>query len=45
VVGGQLPVGDGGRVSGLVPMGDLVRHRIERMEAETKAFRGYLQSV
>ena len=41
----HLPVVDGGRLVGVVSIGDLVKHRIERIEAEANAMRTYIQSA
>lgn len=39
----HLPVADGDRLIGFVSIGDLVKHRIERIEAEANAMRDYIQ--
>jgi CBS domain-containing protein len=39
----HLPVVDGGRLVGLVSIGDLVKHRMDRIEAEAAALRDYIQ--
>jgi CBS domain-containing protein len=39
----HLPVLDGGRLVGLVSIGDLVKHRMDRIEAEAAALRDYIQ--
>lgn len=39
----HLPVVDGDRISGFVSIGDLVKYRIERIEAEATAMRDYIQ--
>jgi CBS domain-containing protein len=39
----HLPVADGDRLVGFVSIGDLVKHRIERIEAEANAMRDYIQ--
>ena len=39
----HLPVVDGGRLAGIVSIGDLVKHRIDRIEAEASAMRDYIQ--
>ena len=39
----HLPVADGDRLVGFVSIGDLVKHRIERIEAEASAMRDYIQ--
>jgi CBS domain-containing protein len=42
----HLPVTDGsGRLAGIVSIGDLVKHRMERIEAEADAMRAYIQSA
>jgi CBS domain-containing protein len=41
----HLPVLDGGRLVGFVSIGDLVKHRIERIESEASAMRAYIQAV
>ena len=41
----HLPVVDGGTISGLVSIGDLVKYRMERIEAEAEAMRAYIQSA
>ena len=40
----HLPVVEGGRLIGFVSIGDLVKHRIERIEAEASALREYIAS-
>ena len=39
----HLPVAEGDRLVGFVSIGDLVKHRIERIEAEANAMRDYIQ--
>ncbi|RDV02963.1 CBS domain-containing protein [Sphingorhabdus pulchriflava] len=39
----HLPVVDDGRISGFVSIGDLVKYRIEKIEAEASAMRDYIQ--
>ncbi len=39
----HLPVANGDRLVGFVSIGDLVKHRIERIEAEASAMRDYIQ--
>lgn len=39
----HLPVVDGGRLVGLVSIGDLVKYRMDRIEAEAAAMRDYIQ--
>lgn len=41
----HLPVVEEGRMTGLVSIGDLVKARIDRIEAEAAAMRDYIQSV
>lgn len=41
----HLPVVDGGRLVGLVSIGDLVKYRIDRIEADAAAMRDYIQSA
>jgi CBS domain-containing protein len=41
----HLPVAEGGRLRGIVSIGDLVKHRMERIEAEAEAMREYIQSA
>ena len=41
----HLPVVDGGQLRGIVSIGDLVKHRMERIEAEAEAMRAYIQSA
>lgn len=41
----HLPVVEGGEIRGIVSIGDLVKHRMERIEAEANAMRDYIQSV
>jgi CBS domain-containing protein len=41
----HLPVLDGGRLVGFVSIGDLVKHRIDRIEADAEAMRSYITQV
>ena len=41
----HLPVVENGRMVGLVSIGDLVKYRIERVEADAAAMRDYIQQV
>jgi len=41
----HLPVVDGGQIRGLVSIGDLVKFRMDAMEAEADAMRVYIQSA
>ena len=41
----HLPVVEGGKIRGIVSIGDLVKHRMERIEAEAEAMRTYIQSA
>ena len=41
----HLPVVESGQIRGIVSIGDLVKYRIERIEAEAAALRSYIQSA
>jgi CBS domain-containing protein len=41
----HLPVVESGQIRGIISIGDLVKHRIERIEAEAEALRTYIQSA
>ena len=41
----HLPVTEGGRAVGFISIGDLVKHRIDRIEADAEAMRAYIQSA
>ena len=41
----HLPVIDAGRVVGVVSIGDLVKYRIDRVEADAEAMRSYIQQA
>ena len=41
----HLPVVEDGRVCGFVSIGDLVKYRIETIEADAEAMRSYIQSA
>jgi CBS domain-containing protein len=41
----HLPVVEGGQIRGIVSIGDLVKYRVERIEAEADAMREYIQSA
>jgi CBS domain-containing protein len=41
----HLPVVDNGQLKGIVSIGDLVKYRMERIEAEAEAMRAYIQSA
>lgn len=41
----HLPVESGGEVVGFVSIGDLVKYRIDRIEADASAMRDYIQSA
>ncbi len=41
----HLPVVEGGEIRGIVSIGDLVKYRMERIEAEAEAMRVYIQSA
>ncbi|WP_226016215.1 CBS domain-containing protein [Novosphingobium sp. FKTRR1] len=41
----HLPVVDGGRMVSFISIGDLVKYRIDRIEAEAEAMRAYIQTA
>lgn len=41
----HLPVVEAGQLAGIVSIGDLVKHRIDRIEREAEAMRAYIQSA
>jgi CBS domain-containing protein len=41
----HLPVVEAGQIRGIVSIGDLVKYRMERIEAEADAMRAYIQSA
>ncbi|MEO7603302.1 MAG: CBS domain-containing protein [Sphingomicrobium sp.] len=41
----HLPIVEGGTIRGIVSIGDLVKFRMERIEAEAEAMRAYIQSA
>lgn len=41
----HLPVVDGDRLIGFVSIGDLVKYRIDKIEADAEAMRSYIQTV
>ena len=41
----HLPVIEDGRLVGLVSIGDLVKYRIDRIEADAEAMRAYIQTA
>ena len=41
----HLPVAECGRLIGIVSIGDLVKYRMDRIEAEANAMRSYIQSA
>jgi CBS domain-containing protein len=41
----HLPVLEAGRLIGVVSIGDLVKYRLDKIEAEAEALRSYIQSV
>ena len=41
----HLPVVEGDRLIGIVSIGDLVKYRMDRIEAEANAMRSYIQSA
>ena len=38
----HVPVLDGGRIAGIVSIGDVVKHRVAEIEAESRAMRDYI---
>jgi CBS domain-containing protein len=38
----HLPVMDGGRLCGIISIGDLVKHRLEELELERNVLRDYV---
>jgi CBS domain-containing protein len=40
-----LPVLESGRIIGVVSIGDLVKYRIDRIEADAAAMRDYIQTA
>lgn len=40
----HLPVTEAGALIGFISIGDLVKHRIDRIEAEAEAMRSYIQA-
>lgn len=38
----HVPVLDGGRIAGIVSIGDVVKHRVAEIEAESQAMRDYI---
>ena len=38
----HVPVVENGRVTGIVSIGDVVKHRVAAIEAESKAMRDYI---
>ena len=40
----HLPVVEDGRLAGIVSIGDLVKHRLQRIEQEADAMRAYIQA-
>ena len=36
---------EGGRMTGFVSIGDLVKYRIEKVQAEAEAMRSYIQTA
>jgi CBS domain-containing protein len=40
----HLPVTEAGALVGFISIGDLVKHRIDRIEAEAEAMRSYIQA-
>ena len=41
----HLPIVDGSTIVGIVSIGDLVKHRMDRIEEEAEAMRVYIQSA
>jgi CBS domain-containing protein len=41
----HLPIVENGQLRGIVSIGDLVKYRMERIEAEAEAMRAYIQSA
>ena len=41
----HLPVTEGGKTVGFVSIGDLVKYRIDRIEADAEAMRAYIQTA
>ena len=41
----HLPVVDNGKIVGIISIGDLVKARMDRIEAEAEAMRAYIQAV
>ncbi|WP_299322113.1 CBS domain-containing protein [Parasphingopyxis sp.] len=41
----HLPVVEGGKLVGFVSIGDLVKHRMDRIEQDARAMRDYIQAV
>ncbi|MEO5972945.1 MAG: CBS domain-containing protein [Sphingomicrobium sp.] len=41
----HLPVVEGGAIIGIVSIGDLVKYRMDRIEAEAEAMRAYIQGA
>ncbi|MCB2078878.1 MAG: CBS domain-containing protein [Novosphingobium sp.] len=41
----HLPVVDGDRMIGFISIGDLVKHRIDKIESEAEALRTYIQTA
>lgn len=41
----HLPIVEAGELKGIVSIGDLVKYRMERIEAEADAMRAYIQSA
>jgi CBS domain-containing protein len=41
----HLPVMDGGSMVGFISIGDLVKYRIDKIEAEAEAMRNYIQTA
>ena len=40
----HIPVVEAGRLTGIVSIGDMVKHRLEQLETETEQLQSYIQS-
>jgi CBS domain-containing protein len=41
----HMPVIDGGRLAGIVSIGDIVKQRLDEMERESEAMRDYIRTA
>jgi CBS domain-containing protein len=41
----HMPVVKGGKLAGIVSIGDIVKQRVDEMERESEAMRGYIQTA